>query len=58
MAQDQYGKTIAVGDKVWMPGEVTAINASTITVAPTFGGAGVTLAPAQVQKPRSFPDAP
>lgn len=58
MAVDQFGKTLNVGDNVWMPGTVAAINSTAITVTPTYGGAGVTLAPAQVQKPRSFPDAP
>lgn len=56
--QDQFGKTLAVGDKVWMPAEVTALNAATITVTPTYGGSSVTLAPDKVQKPRNFPDAP
>lgn len=58
MAVDQFGKTINVGDNVWMPGTVTAVNSTAITVLPTYGGTGITLAPDKVQKPRSFPDAP
>lgn len=59
MATDFDGNTLAVGDKVWIPGTVASIGAAGMIGVTTAYNAQALNVPANTsRKPRTFPDAP